>query len=182
MDLKNLSILFVVISIAMVQALAFMVPSDESNYNKEQMQSLRMELDHHRQQIDMKFWDNILPALKKVGGACKDKLWKAALKIGKKFLKDGFLKFLGIKGEDGYRQDGFFGDLFGDIAKKAIKLIKEFYNEKMKPAVIKFWKVAKPLLIEAGKDCWAIFQGEAGNFIEVGEHMIAMNEEEDEKI
>jgi len=179
MALKNLSILFVVISIAMMQALASMVPSDESNYNKEQMQSLRMELDYHRQQIDTNFWDTIVPALKKVGGACSKKLLKAAKKIVQKFFKDALSDMWNkIKGGERYRQDGFFGD----IIQEAIKLIKQFYNETMKPAVIKFWGVAKPLLIEAGKDCWALFREEAGKFIEVGEHMIAMNEEEDGKI
>jgi len=150
MDLKNLSILFVVISIAMVQGLTFLDPSDESNYNKEQRQSVRMELDHYRQDTEFSF-KTLLPLIKKTSGKCLLIIAKTALSV------------LFGKEEHKNRLNGLWETITG-WKDKAIEKLDKFYNTYAKPKLVAFWTKAKPKLIEAGQKCWALFQEEGGKY------------------
>jgi len=185
--------LFVVISIAMAQALEVLDPSDESNYNKK-MQSKRMELDHYRQRFPF------AEQLTKVGVKC---LWHLALEIVKSIEKehyrqDGFLdKFVGevnkkvgevnnglhkavgelTKGAEKLLGDAvkFFNGLKNSITKgfedfKAnlganVDNIIAIYKKKGKPMLKKFWAKAWPVLKKAGLKCLDAFKDEAKKFI-----------------
>jgi len=174
--------LFVVISIAMVQALEVLDPSDESNYNKK-MQSKRMELDHHRQRFPF------ATLLTKVGVKC---LWHFALEIVNSIeeehyrqdnvfddLVGGFNKGIGeiTNGLDKFLGDAvkFFNGLKNSITKgfedfKAnlganVDNIIAIYKKKGKPMLKKFWAKAWPVLKKAGLKCLDAFKDEAKKFI-----------------
>jgi len=173
------SMLFAVISITMVHALEVLDPGDESNYKKKQMQSIRMELDHHRQNFPFAteltkltlqcLWalaqeiiisvakehnrqDLIGDSIEKGFKWVKDKTDEAGKWIDKKI--QGLTKVV----EEGI--DSFNANLNHNVEKMIA-----IYEKQALPWLKKFWAKAKPVLKKAGLKCWDILKEEAKKYI-----------------